>query len=121
MRRMVVAVTLGLLLTGCGKHFWTKSGAGFAEFAQDHKECATQVATFKSADGSQGYVSDNLYRACLRSRGWVRAQQQDPPPPGWFRGVEDEGLTRLDAPPTQPAPASAAAPAGSGPARPYGR
>lgn len=102
MRGIVVTAALGLLLTGCGKHYWNKPGAGFAEFSRDHKECVNQSASMKSPDGTQGYVSDDVYRMCLRTRGWVRAQQQEPLPPGWFRGIEDAGVTRLDAAPAQP-------------------
>jgi len=30
-----------------------------------------------------------LYRSCLVAKGWVRDKQYDPPPPGYYRGVED--------------------------------
>jgi hypothetical protein len=29
-----------------------------------------------------------MYRSCLSAKGWVRDKQYDPPPPGWYRGVE---------------------------------
>jgi hypothetical protein len=44
-----------------------------------------------------------LYRACLKGRGWARAQHVEPIAGGWFRGIEDDDVVRLDAPPPQPA------------------
>lgn len=100
---VVVAVGLGLLVTGCGKHYFGKPGASLTEFSQDSRECAQQHATQMSVDKMYGVVSTDLYRACLKQRGWARAQHPDPPPPGWFRGIEgDDEVVRLDAPPPQP-------------------
>lgn len=100
-RRAVWLVAL-LLLVGCGKHYWSKPGAGFGEFSKDNTECAQENALHMSEDRKYGIVHLDLYRACLRGRGWSRAQQVDPVPSGWFRGLEDDETVRLDAPPSQP-------------------
>jgi hypothetical protein len=34
--------------------------------------------------------SEQIYRGCLRARGWVREEKPvNPPPLGWYRGIED--------------------------------
>jgi hypothetical protein len=35
-----------------------------------------------------GVFVEQMYRSCLSAKGWVRDKQYDPPPPGWYRGVE---------------------------------
>ncbi|OLC32258.1 MAG: hypothetical protein AUH81_16585 [Candidatus Rokubacteria bacterium 13_1_40CM_4_69_5] len=107
MGRVAILIVVSLLLAGCGKHYWGKPGAGFPEFSQDNRECAQQHAFLMGGSKDYGIVSPDLYRACLRSRGWTRAQQQDPPPAGWFRGIESDEVVKLDAPPLQPEPAPA--------------
>jgi hypothetical protein len=105
MKRVVIAGVVGLFLVGCGKHYWNKPGAGFADFARDSGECAQANAMHMGGDKSYGIVHLDFYRACLRVRGWVRAQRPEPIPPEWFRGFEDDNLVRLDAPPPQPSAA----------------
>jgi hypothetical protein len=105
MKRVVIAGVVGLFLVGCGKHYWNKPGAGFADFARDSGECAQANAVHMGGDKSYGIVHLDFYRACLRVRGWVRAQRPEPIPPEWFRGFEDDNLVRLDAPPPQPSAA----------------
>jgi hypothetical protein len=108
-------LAVALLVLGCGAHYWSKSGAGFDEFSQDNTACARENALYSSADRNYGVLRLETYRACLKARGWVRAQQVEPIPPGWFRGFEDDDPVRLDAPPRQPA-AVQAAPAARAPA-----
>jgi|SRR5213596_1258826 len=105
MNRVFIAIVVGLFLVGCGKHYWNKPGAGFADFAKDSSECAQANAMLMGGDKSYGMVLLDFYRACLRGRGWVRAQRPEPIPPEWFRGFEDDNLVRLDAPPPQPSAA----------------
>lgn len=31
------------------------------------------------------------YRDCLGARGYTREKKMDPPPPGFYRGIDDEG------------------------------
>ena len=101
-----LAVMAGLLLVGCGKHYWSKSGAGPADFQRESAECARENAVQVSANKDYGIVIADLYKGCLKARGWQRAQQFEPPPDGWFRGIEEDGLMRLEPPPpaSRPAP-----------------
>ena len=94
-----LAVMAGLLLVGCGKHYWSKPGAGPADFQRESTECARENAVQVSANKDYGIVIADLYKNCLKGRGWQRAQQFEPPPAGWFRGIEEDGLMRLEAPP----------------------
>lgn len=104
-RWLGLAVMAGLLLVGCGKHYWGKPGAGPADFQRESAECARENAVQMSANKDYGIVIADLYKACLKTRGWQRAQQFEPPPAGWFRGIEEDGLMRLEAPPPVSGPA----------------
>ena len=75
--------TLALLgaLGGCGLHYWGKPGAAQDDFNRDSAACA------KEASPQYGIFLEDIYRACLRDRGWTRAQHQAPPA-GWYRGIE---------------------------------
>jgi hypothetical protein len=42
----------------------------------------------KGRECQYGLFLEDIYRACLKIRGWTRAQQQAPPPAGWYRGIE---------------------------------
>jgi len=81
-RLALVTVALLTALGGCGLHFWNKPGGTLDDFNRDSSACA------KEASPQYGVYIEDLYRACLRARGWTRAQQQSPPPPGWYRGIE---------------------------------
>ena len=96
--RLGLIVGVGLLLVGCGKHYWSKAGAGPADFNRESAECARENSVQMTANKDYGIVIADLYKMCLRSRGWVRAQQFDPPPPDWFRGIEDDGPIRFEPP-----------------------
>ena len=100
-RAPIAVVVVSLFLAGCGKHYWNKPGASFADFSQDSRECAQENAIYTTGSRSYGIVREDLYRACMRGRGWARAQHQDPPQ-GWFRGIEGDDLVKLDAPPPPP-------------------
>jgi hypothetical protein len=108
MNRVFIVIVIGVVLVGCGKHYWNKPGAGFTDFARDSGDCAQANAMTMGGDKNYGIVRLDFYRACLRGRGWVRAQLQEPLPPEWFRGFEDDNMVRLDAPPPQPYSAHAA-------------
>ena len=78
---LVMATALPVVV-GCGQHYWGKSGATLDDFNRDSAACA------KSASPAYGIVVDDNYRKCLRDGGWQRAQQLQPVPPGWYRGIE---------------------------------
>jgi hypothetical protein len=121
--RLGLTVVVGLLLVGCGKHYWSKSGAGPSDFLRESSECARENAVQVSASKDYGTVVADLYKVCLKSRGWICGQQFEPPPAGWFRDIEDDGLMRLESPqpapqPAAPAPAPAPQPQTPSPAPP---
>jgi hypothetical protein len=96
--RLGLTIGVGLLLVGCGKHYWNKAGSGANDFAKDSAECARENAVQMTANTDYGIVIADLYKLCLTSRGWTRAQQFEPLPPDWFRGIEEDGPMRLNSP-----------------------
>jgi len=83
MKRCLFILALGLLLTGCGKHYWEAPGRGIDEFRVDSTQC------IKESTGKYGVTSEQFYRACMRAHGWSRVQSPDPSD-RQFRGPEDE-------------------------------
>jgi hypothetical protein len=79
-------VGLGLLAAaiggGCGRHYWSRPGATLDDFNRDSADCA------KQSSPAYGIVVEDAYRSCLRARGWIREQQLEPVPGGWYRGIE---------------------------------
>jgi len=94
MRKTVVAL-LGLLAllaaaSGCTRFYWSKPGATQDQFVRDNRECVQQAAgALPPGRSAQPEAVETLYRSCLSARGYVRDKQVDPPPPGFYRGVED--------------------------------
>ena len=82
---IVAALVLGAL-GGC-QHYWSKPNGTKEMFWQDSSECARTAAPNPTA-AAHGIVNDQLYRACLSAKGWTRAEHPNPPPPGWYRGIE---------------------------------
>ncbi len=113
-----LAVMAGLLLVGCGKHYWSKAGAGPGDFQKESLECARENSVQMSTNKEYGIVIADLYKSCLKARGWSRAQQFEPAPAGWFRGIEEDGPMRLEMPPPVPQTAPQPAPRSAVPA-PY--
>ena len=85
-----------LVLTGCGKHYWGKTGTSVEDFARDSGECARENALYRDGAKEFGTVLQDQYKACLTGRGWERGQKLDPPPPGWYRGIEGDETVRLN-------------------------
>jgi hypothetical protein len=91
MSRLRSALALLALLgavTGCTRYYWTKAGVTPEQFAGDNQGCVQQAAISLPAGASLDAI-EQFYRACLQSRGYVRDTHADPPPPGFFRGLED--------------------------------
>jgi hypothetical protein len=84
---LIVVVMLLVSLSGCVRYYWAKPGAAPEEFNRDSTQCISESSpttpTLKT-----GVFIEQMYRSCLNAKGWVRDKQYDPPPPGWFRGVE---------------------------------
>ena len=99
-RGLGLAVVAGLLLVGCGKHYWGKPGASPTDFQRESAECARENAVLMGSNKDYGIVIADLYKNCLKARGWNRAQQFEPAPAGWFRGIEEDGPMRLEASPS---------------------
>jgi hypothetical protein len=82
MKQALLVVAFGLLLTGCGKHYWEAPGRGLAEFQSDTGQCIQDAKT-------KFEVSEGIYRRCMRAQGWRRVQTHYPTNTQ-FRGPEDE-------------------------------
>ncbi|HEY7204680.1 MAG TPA: SHOCT domain-containing protein [Methylomirabilota bacterium] len=84
----LLAVALLSAATGCSRYYWSKAGATPEQFSRDSGECGQQAAG-TLPPGAAVEAVEQFYRACLNSRGYVRASQLDPPPAGSYRGIED--------------------------------
>ena len=79
-RAPILAIVAGLLLVGCGKHSWSKPDSGPGDFTRESNECARENSVMVSSTRDYGVVIAGMYKDCLKSRGWVRGQQWEPPP-----------------------------------------
>lgn len=84
----LLALVLLAAATGCSRYYWSKAGATPEQFTRDSGECGQQAAG-TLPPGAAVEAVEQFYRACLNSRGYVRAAQFDPPPAGSYRGIED--------------------------------
>ncbi len=85
---LLIAFVLLGGLSGCGRYYWSKPGSTAEQFNKDSLECAREASPTQ-ADRERGIVVDTLYRTCLTARGYTREKQQyEPPPPGFYRGIE---------------------------------
>ena len=97
-RRLMLALCV-VGLAGC-QLYWLKPGADMATFTTDHQAC---VKTAGSSVGTDVVlVNLDMYRACLKARGWKRETGSSyGNPPGYYRGLESEGPVSLDEVPKQ--------------------
>jgi hypothetical protein len=97
--RLIGLGVLTLTLSGC-QLYWVKPGADMTALETDHKECIKIAGSSVGSD--QLLVNLDLYRACLRARGWQREQgSKMGNPAGYYRGQEDEGPVRVGDVPKQ--------------------
>jgi hypothetical protein len=49
-----------------------------------------ETAAIFSSPAAIGYgvMAQDLYRGCLRARGYQRSKEYEPVPPGYYRGIE---------------------------------
>jgi hypothetical protein len=77
-----------VLVAGCatGPTYWTKAGATPDSFLADHKPC------FQNATIGYGVGNEDVYKRCMRSKGWARVQGtgSEFPAEPYFRGPEDD-------------------------------
>jgi hypothetical protein len=92
-------LAIAFLLAGC-QLYWTKPGADLAAFTADHRDCATKAGV--PMDGDRMLVSESLYKACLKALGWRRETgSSHDGAPGLYRGLEEDAVASLAAPPPQ--------------------
>lgn len=95
-------LTCAFLVAGC-QLYWTRPGGALqvGTFDADHRDCVKAAGRPISND-DRLLVNLDLYRACLRSRGWVRVTgSKAANPPGYMRGLENEGPVRPEDVPQQ--------------------
>jgi hypothetical protein len=100
--RMLGLGMISVALAGCTL-YWYKPGADMATFTTAHQECM-KVSGTPVSEG-QVYVNLDVYRACLRARGWSRESASTTQPPAYhYRGQENDGPVPVTSIPPQPAP-----------------
>jgi len=96
-----ILVALALFLSvGCGVHYWQRQGANVQDFERDRNGCVTEAKVPRL-----NFEPEQLYRACMRARGWQRVQV-GVPEPNQFRGPEE--VAEFDNPPSPTAGQGAA-------------
>jgi hypothetical protein len=86
--RWLTVAALAASLGGCAsRYYWSRPSGSAEQFDVDSRACAREAAPGSIA-GEYVVFRTETYRACLTARGWLRAKQSVPPPPGWFRGFE---------------------------------
>lgn len=81
--RSILAGIALLVSAGCGVHYWQRPGADVQDFQQDSQSCVTEAKVPRL-----GIEPEQMYRVCMRSRGWQRVQT-GVPERNQFRGPED--------------------------------
>lgn len=81
---MASAAVLVTLLGGCTAFYWSRPGTTPEQFISDSQECAKEAAPTPTYD----VMIQDVYRGCLKKRGYVRSKQYQPVTPGYFRGIE---------------------------------
>ena len=76
-------IVVALLSAGCGVHYWQRPGAALPAFEQDSQSCIDEARA-----APVGFEPEQMYRGCMRARGWVRVKP-DVPEANQFRGPED--------------------------------
>lgn len=76
-----------LALSGCTAFYWSKPGSTPEQFAMDNQDCAKQAQPSPQV-ANQGTMVQDVYRGCLKQRGYVRSKQYQPVGPGFYRGIE---------------------------------
>lgn len=88
----ILVVSALLLSAGCGVHYWQRPGADVQDFRQDSQGCVTDAKVLRL-----NIEPEQIYRACMRARGWQRVQP-GVPERNQFRGPED--VADFDNPPS---------------------
>jgi len=81
---MASAAVLVILLGGCTAFYWSRPGTTPEQFISDSQECAKEAAPTPT----YSVMIQDVYRGCLKKRGYIRSKEYQPVPPGYFRGIE---------------------------------
>src|SRR5262245_12976749 len=82
-----VVLVLMANVSGCVRYYWFRPGTTMEQFNEDSVECAREASLTAEAR-QRGVVIEEIYRACLTARGYTRDKKFEPPPTGWYRGIE---------------------------------
>lgn len=77
----------GLVLGGC-RYYWVKPEVTPETFARDNDACLQEARSASPATARYNIVNQEIYRACLTTRGYDR--QKTTEGPGRFRGYEGD-------------------------------
>jgi hypothetical protein len=90
--RSILTAAALLASAGCGVHYWQRPGADVQDFQQDSRNCVTEAKVPRL-----GIEPEQMYRVCMRARGWQRVQA-GVPERNQFRGPEE--VSDFDDPPS---------------------
>ena len=82
---LVVVVGLAISLGGC-RYYWFKPGSTAEVFSRDSEACLQDARAASPTTQKYGVVNEQVYRACLASRGYER--QKTTAGPDKHRGYE---------------------------------
>jgi hypothetical protein len=76
----VAIVTVGFALTlgGC-RYYWFKPGSTAEMFGRDSEACLQDARSASPATQKYGVVNEQVYRACLTSKGYERQKTTEGP------------------------------------------
>lgn len=67
----LVTTSLALTLGGC-RYYWFKPGSTAEMFGRDSEACLADARAASPTTQKYGIVNEQVYRACLASRGYER-------------------------------------------------
>jgi len=81
-----LAISLAVMLGGC-RYYWYKPESTAEQFGKDNEECLRESRSATPATARFSIVNQDVYRACLRVRGYAREKKASAPA-GYHRGYE---------------------------------
>ena len=74
----IVTVGLPLTLGGC-RYYWFKPGSTAEMFGRDSEACLQDARSASPVTQKYGVVNEQVYRACLTSKGYERQKTTEGP------------------------------------------
>jgi len=74
----VVVAGLAVTLSGC-RYYWFKPGSTAEMFGRDSEACLQDARAASPTTQKYGVVNEQVYRACLASKGYERQKTQAGP------------------------------------------